>query len=219
MVAATHGPADLRVLERLARYEAHLSREIQRTRRELAEVPAERRAAEHHENCETNSRPEGTAAPAGAAVIRAAEHHENCETNSRSEGTAAPAGAAIIRTAEHSKNCKANSPLDEPSEPAAPALPPRSTAAGSPDGPSPASRPQREATVPRGTAVPPLLPCDRNRRLPSPALPQPRPTAVGTPAGPCPAMLPQQEATIAPAILAAAGGCYSRARLSRCVPR
>ncbi len=70
VVAATHGLADLRVLERLARYEAHLSREIQRTRRELAEVRAERRAAEHSGNCETNSRPEGTAAPAAPLAPR-----------------------------------------------------------------------------------------------------------------------------------------------------
>ncbi len=166
VVAATHGLAELRVLERLARYEAHLSREMQRTRRELAEVRAERRAAEHSGNCETNSRPEGTAAPAGAAVIRAAEHQENCETNSPLVG------------------------------PAAPALPRRRrTAVGTSAGPSPASRPdsaaQSSAAPPPAAAGPcPAMLPQLQATVPAPASSQPRPTAMGSPTGPCPAVLP-----------------------------
>ena len=76
VAAAAHNLPDLSALERLARYEAHLSRELARATHELDRLQTQRRAAEQHDNCETNP-----SAPAVQNHRRAAEQQDNCETN------------------------------------------------------------------------------------------------------------------------------------------
>ena len=74
VLEGAHGLPDLADVERLARYEAHLSRELARASHQLDELQAQRRAAAATENCETKSPPPGS------------PERENCETKSPPTG-------------------------------------------------------------------------------------------------------------------------------------
>jgi hypothetical protein len=121
LTVAAHTLPDLAALERLARYEAHISRELARATHELDRLQTLRRAAQRDENCETNpapvagtdpqtGRPAPSARQNGSPVPPAqAGTNENCETN------AAPALASPV---SHPLSCSAGQVDDDGARPA-----------------------------------------------------------------------------------------------------